>query len=789
VILGETKLTYFNHNSNTSFDHDLDEATVFAAWDAIDGLNYLLADEYNRLYRLTLITQGPLHVNGFDLKILGEIPNASCLVHLGNNLVFVGSHQGDSKLMMFDDESVKPIDTIVHNIAPVLDFTIMDMGSRSGEGQANEYSSGQARIVTGSGAYQDGSLRSVRSGVGMIDLGIIDEMHGIRNVFNLRSSSCSSHDDTIAISFIDSTRVLHVDPDGEVEELDEFKGLNMDEPTLVVANVPGYQIVQVTASSARLIDAECGAVIAEWKAQEAVITAASANNDHVVLSVGGVKIVVLDIRSGLSTISEKVFGEDSQIACVTVPPSSPVCIVGFWQSGSISVLKLDTLQEAQTEHLRDEDSASVPRNIVLTNVLGNQSPTLFVAMADGTVVTFAVNTDDYTLSSKKTNVVGTQQANFQVLPRPNGLSSVFATCEHPSLVYGSQGRMVWSAVTANTAVCVCPFNAAAFPGSILVATPEELKISVIEHERKTHVRSLAMGETVRRISYSAKERAFCVGTIKRTLVNAEERVQSVIKLVDEVLFEPLDAFDLNENELVETVVRAELPDDIGEPSERFLVGTGYLTDEDTPKGRLMVFAVTAERKLVPVAELVLKGACRRLDVMNAKIVAALMKTIVVYALDYSMPGQLGLTKRATFRTSTCPIDLAVQGNMIAIADLMKSVSLVEFHPAVDGIADKLIEVARHYHTLWGTAVAHIEENSILESDAEGNLVVLRRTPDGVTDQDRKRLEITSELNIREMVNTIQPISIEVSSQATVVPKAFLATVSFYYYHRTNGYLL
>ena len=115
----------------------------------------------------------------------------------------------------------------------------------------------------------------------MIDLGIIDEMHGIRNVFNLRSSPCSSHDDIIVISFIDTTRVLRVDSDGEVEELDEFKGLNMDEPTLVAANVPGYHIIQVTTSSARLIDAECGTVIADWKAQGAVITAASANNDNV----------------------------------------------------------------------------------------------------------------------------------------------------------------------------------------------------------------------------------------------------------------------------------------------------------------------------------------------------------------------------------------------------------------------------------------------------------------------------------------------------------------------------
>ena len=43
--------------------------------------------------------------------------------------------------------------------APILDFAVMDMGGRDGETQTNEYSSGQARLVTGSGGWEEGSLR------------------------------------------------------------------------------------------------------------------------------------------------------------------------------------------------------------------------------------------------------------------------------------------------------------------------------------------------------------------------------------------------------------------------------------------------------------------------------------------------------------------------------------------------------------------------------------------------------------------------------------------------------
>lgn len=58
--------------------------------------------------------------------------------------------------------------------------------------------------------------------------------------------------------------------------------------------------------------------------------------------------------------------------------------------------------------------------------------------------------------------------------------------------------------------------------------------------------------------------------------------------------------------------------------------------------------------------------------------------------------------------------------------LARSMSLVEFIPGINGLPDKLEEVARHMQALWATAVVHIEGDSYLESDHHGNLVV--RTP-------------------------------------------------------------
>jgi DNA damage-binding protein 1 len=161
------------------------------------------------------------------------------------------------------------------------------------------------------------------------------------------------------------------------------------------------------------------------------------------------------------------------------------------------------------------------------------------------------------------------------------------------------------------------------------------------------------------------------------------------------------------------------------------------------------------------------------------IVAALTKTVVVgkYVEESSTSGKLH--KMASYRPSTYPVDLAVEGNIIAIADLMKSISLIEFIPGTDGNAAMMTERARHYQSAWATAVCHVEGQSWLETDAQGNLMVLRRNPDGPTLEDQRRMEMTSEMNLGEMVNSVRKVSVETMPSAMIAPKAFIGTVSHY----------
>ncbi|KAI0515310.1 mono-functional DNA-alkylating methyl methanesulfonate N-term-domain-containing protein [Xylaria bambusicola] len=790
IVLGETRLLYYDDAAKKKVESALQEASIFVAWAEYDVSHYFVGDDYGHLWMLEILLDGVV-VTGMEMRKIGTISRPSSLVYMGNSTLFVGSHYGDSQVFSvnIDQGTIKLIQTL-HNIAPILDMTIMDMGNREGEGQtSNEYSSGQARIVTGSGVHKDGSLRSVRSGVGLDDIGILDSMENVRSLFSLTSYGAPKAD-TLIVSLLTESRIFLFGSAGDIEEVDNYKGMVLTEPTLLSQNLSHDRLLQVTPSGVLLIDLESGVATSTWRPAEGEITNVSANDQWILLSVDGRVLISLQIGQDLVKVEQNHLGDSDQVACVHLPPQYPsIGVVGFWKSGSISIIDVQTLQPLHGESLRrKDDNSSVPRDIALAQILpGDKAgPTLFVSMEDGFVITFNVSKEDFSLSGRKMIVLGMRHARLQLLPRANGLYNIFSTSEIPSLIYGSEGRIVYSAVTADDAVCICPFDAEAFPDSIVVATEREVKISTIDTMRRTHVNPLPMGETVRRIAYSRAERVFGLGCFQREVTDNEEVIISSFKLVDEVIFKQLGKAVILDSsprvEMVEAVIRADLPDSYGGRAERFVVGTSYLDDgqiitsQNDKRGRILVLGIDSEREPYLITSRQLKGACRALAVMGDNIVAALAKTVIVYSYLEASTTSAELKKIASYRPATYPIDLVVEGNTIAVADLMKSMSLVEFTPAANGQPARLMEVSRHYQSFWATAICHVDGETWLESDTQGNLMMLRRNTSGATLEDQQRMDVISEINLGEMVNKMRKVTVDTSENAIIIPKAFVGTV-------------
>lgn len=567
-------------------------------------------------------------VTGWKLDLIGYTSRASVLVYLGNGYVFVGSHQGDSQFIQMKEEGIETVQTMP-NIAPILDFAIMEMGNRAVGEQINDFSSGQARIVTGSGAFQDGSLRSIRNGIRKQEHGLIAEMEHITHIFSLRSTTTKERMDVLVVSFVGETRILQFSADGEVEETAQFFSFSLLESTLLARNISDSRVLQVTRNRARIVDLANARAIAEWESpSREPIVATSANDQYLALSVGGVQVIILDLFNELHVTASKAFNEDGQIACLHIPMfSSKICIISFWRSANVAIFKLDSL-ELILRTTVSNDPIPVPRSILLTHILPAQPPTLLVAMANGEVITYSLDLDNYQLSNRKTVILGTQQASFEVLRGDDGLSKVFAICEYPSLVYASEGRIVYSGIPAEDVSCVCPFDTDAYPGAVAIATAKDLRITTIDTQRTTHVQTLSVEETVRRIAYSPFLGVFGLGTIQRSLRDSREVIQSHFKLADDILFNTIDSYSFNEDELVESLIVSDIKTS-QDLVHRFVVGTAFLQDQsdETTAGRIMIFTVTAERTLQLVTELSINGACRALDIVCGDIVAALMKTV------------------------------------------------------------------------------------------------------------------------------------------------------------------
>ena len=619
---------YYEHTKKKQLTNVLQEPATFVAWTAIDARTWVLSDEYGRLYSLILIAADTKRVTGWELDLIGSTSRASALVYLGNSRLFVGSHQGDSQFVVMREEGIEVVQTIP-NIAPILDFAIMEMGNRAAGEQINDYSSGQARIVTGSGAFQDGSLRSIRNGIRKQEHGLIAEMAHITHIFALRSTALRERMDVLVVSFIDETRVLQFHSDGEVEEKAHFFCFSLSESTVLAKNLFDNRVLQVTRTRVRIVDLKSAEIVAEWRSPSGQpIVATSANDRYLAVSVAGVQAIILDLLNELRIVVSKSFGDNGQIACLHIPHfSSNICIISFWKSANVTIFELNSLEPIVRTTVSD-DPVLVPRAILLTYILSTQSPTLLVAMSNGEIITYSLHLDNYQLSDRKTVVLGTQHASFEVLRGDDGLSKVFAICEYPNLVYASGGRIVYSAISADEVSCVCAFDTEAYPGAVAIATAEDLRIANIDTQRTTHVQTLCVEETVRRIAYSPSLGVFGLGTIQRSLRKDREVIQSHFKLADDVSFNEIDSYALSEDEIVESVMVGDFKMS-NEWVHRFVVGTAFLEEQEdeSSAGRIMIFAVTAERVLQLVAEQSVRGACRALDIVCGDIVAALVKTV------------------------------------------------------------------------------------------------------------------------------------------------------------------
>lgn len=178
---------------------------------AEDGSRFLLADHRGVLSAVVLRTGAHHEVQGLVIDTLGTTSIAENLTYLGDGFLFVGSIFGDSQLVRLHSQkdaegSNVEILSVHPNIGPIKDMCLVD----------NDKQGGQRQLVTCSGAYKDGSLRVIRSGIGLQEQASL-EVGGIKGLWSLRTNERDAFDKYLVQSFLGETRVLAI----ENEEMGE----------------------------------------------------------------------------------------------------------------------------------------------------------------------------------------------------------------------------------------------------------------------------------------------------------------------------------------------------------------------------------------------------------------------------------------------------------------------------------------------------------------------------------------------------------------------------------------
>lgn len=164
IVVASTTISYLNGNGNTQCIEI--QNTEMCTFERInkEGTRYLLGDCRGVLMVLVLCTDPaqPAAVKALLTDYLGVTSIPETISFFNQGVVFVGSLFGDSqlvKLLAEKDEHGSCVEVleVYPSTGPILDMCLVE----------SEKSGGQRQLVTCSGAYKDGSLRIIRSGIGL----------------------------------------------------------------------------------------------------------------------------------------------------------------------------------------------------------------------------------------------------------------------------------------------------------------------------------------------------------------------------------------------------------------------------------------------------------------------------------------------------------------------------------------------------------------------------------------------------------------------------------------------
>lgn len=764
IIIGEQTIVYCSASVFKAIPIRQSITKAYGRVDA-DGSRYLLSDHAGLLH-LLVINHEKERVTGLKVELLGETSAASTISYLDNGFVYVGSSYGDSQLVKLHQQPdsrgsyVEVLQRFV-NLGPIVDFCVVDL-ERQGQGQ----------VVTCSGAFKDGSLRIVRNGIGINEQASA-ELPGIKGIWSLRSSTLDMFDTFLVVSFVSETRILAMNSDDELEET-EIEGFVSDAQSLFCKDAIHDQLVQVTASSVRLVSAPSRKLLTDWRVPAGFsIIVATANATQVFLATGGGNLVYLEIGEG-SLTEVKHLAIEFDVSCLDINPigdnpmRSELAVVGLWRDYSVRLYSLPNLEFITTLHFGENVP---PRSVLLCRFEGIAY--LLCGLGDGHLFNFILNMSTGELSDRKKISLGTKAITLRTF-RSKNTTHVFAASDRPTVIYSSNRKLLYSNVNLKEVNHMCPFNSVSFPDSLAIAKEDLLTIGSIDDIQKLHIRAVPLGEHARRICHQEQSRTFAICSVKYSQLNIEEAETHFVRLLDDQTFETISSYQLDTYENGCSILSCSFTDD---NNAYYCVGTAYVMPEENEpnKGRILVFSVE-DGKLQLVTEKETKGSVYNLNAFNGKLLAGINQKIQLFKWVLRDDGSRELQSECGHHGHILALYVQSRGDFIVVGDLMKSISLLIYKHEEGAIEER----ARDYNANWMTAVEILDDDIYLGAENNFNLFTVRKNSDAATDEERGKLEVVGEYHLGEFVNLFRHGSLVMrlpDSESSQIPTVIFGTVN------------
>ncbi|XP_060861972.1 DNA damage-binding protein 1 [Metopolophium dirhodum] len=791
IIIGRESVLYHNGSSFIAISPPVIKQSTIVCYARIDpeGSRYLLGDMAGHLFMLLLNYEknpdGTFKIKDPKVDLLGEISIPESLTYLDNKIIYVASRVGDSQLIKLNKKPdqfgshITILDTFM-NLGPIVDMCVIDL-ERQGQGQ----------VVTCSGAYKEGSLRIIRNGIGIQEVATID-LVGIKGMWPLRVTTDSLLDDTLVLSFVGHSRVLAYSGE-EVEEID-LEGFQSELQTFYCGNTSDNKMVQITSASVRLICLESKCLVSEWNVPDGKsINVVSCNGHQAVCATGN---TLYYIEIGTDKVDQKGFITlEHEVSCLDVCSfknefykNSSLVAVGLWMDISVKILQLPDFEELVREPLGEE---IIPRSILM--VTFENIDYLLCALGDGSLCYFHLNPENGVLSDKRKVNLGTQPTlirKFQSL----ATTSVFACSDHPTVIYSSNNKLIFSNVNLRKVNHMCSLNTKSYPDSLAMATDTAIIIGTIDEMQKLHIRTIPLGEAPRRIAHQESSKSFGVITMRidvheginlvparpsastsaqnisgainnrmpnnASAVNSNQGPLSIgsseygleveihnMLVLDQNTFEVLHAHQLNSNEYALSIISAKLGDD---PATYYILGTAVVNPEDQdPKlGRILIFHWDdSSSKLTPITEKEVKGACYGMAEFNGKLLAAVNCTVRLF--EWTAEKELRL--ECSHFNNIVALFVKTKGDFIVCGDLMRSLTLLQYK-TMEGSFE---EIARDYNPKWSTAIEIIDDDVFLGAENDKNLFIIHKDSTLTSDEARHQLQEIGQFHCGDLINVFR----------------------------------